>query len=138
VPRQVSGFSLNCYCFLVELLGRKILKFWEQNIFEDLALAGRSPALKARRAVQQRNSAMSPQLSSAPPNAPLNESAISPLSQVAGARTPTGNQPIRKNSARNGRLNAPPIPDADGFIPMSTARNRNSFYDNVTPSGKHT
>lgn len=99
-------------------------------------MAGRSPALKARRAVQQRN-AMSPQLSTAPGT---NDKTASPLSQAnvnGGVRTSATPTQARKNSLRNGRLTAAPpaIPDADGFVPLSSMRNRNSFYDNVTPIG---
>lgn len=107
-------------------------------------MAGRSPAMKARRTVQQQRNAMSPQISSAPSTAPINDSTVSPLSQAnanGGAKTPTTNAaaPVRKTSFKNGRLTVgtapPPIPDADGFVPLTSARNRNSFYDNVTPTG---
>jgi hypothetical protein len=89
--------------------------------------------MKARRTVQQQRNAMSPQL----PLATTPSTVESPQPPNGGARTPTNPQPDRKTSVRNGRLTAgvpPPIPDADGFIPLSSTRNRNSFYDNVTPS----
>ncbi|KAI6197504.1 hypothetical protein M3Y94_01231900 [Aphelenchoides besseyi] len=97
------------------------------------SIAGRSPAQKPRRMANNQRGNMSPALGPT-------SSHDSSTSQPPANRTPTTNvDPFRrKPSLRNGRLTAnappPPIPDADGFVPLSSTRNRHSFYDNVTPS----